>query len=168
MRVERRTRCNLRKAGIILGLLVVALVLPLRRPRAQWKTAWSYEGPKGSEHWGDLDPSYAACKDGKEQSPVDIRDTKKADLPALRFEYRSGPLQYLINNGKTIRVNYHDARGTGSFLIVGDKRCQLTQFHFHRPSEEYVRGKPYEMVAHFMHEAGDGFDSDFLTEPPVT
>ncbi len=156
MRVERRTRCNLRKAGIILGLLVVALVLPLGRPRAQWKTAWSYEGPKGSEHWGDLDPAYAACKDGKEQSPIDIRNTKKADLPALRFEYKSGPLQYLINNGKTIRVNYHDARATGSILIVSDKRYQLTQFHFHRPSEEYVRGKPYEMVAHFMHEAGDG------------
>jgi carbonic anhydrase len=53
-------------------------------------------------------------------------------------------------------VNYHDAPGSGNFLIVGDKRYQLTQFHFHHPSEEYIHGKPYDMVAHFMHEARDG------------
>jgi carbonic anhydrase len=149
----------LRKAATLFGFFLAALILGPGRPRAQWKTAWSYEGPKGPEHWGDLDPAYAACKDGKEQSPVDIRDTKKAELPALRFEYQSGPLKYLINNGKTIRVNYHDAPGTGSFLIVGNKRYQLTQFHFHRPSEEYLQGKSFEMVAHFMHQADDGKDA---------
>lgn len=146
----------MRKAAILLGLLVAALLLAPGRPRAQWKTAWSYEGPKGPEHWGDLDPAYAACKDGKEQSPIDIRDAKKAALPTLRFEYQSSPLKYLINNGKTIRVNYHDAPGTGNFLIVGDKRYQLAQFHFHRPSEEHLHGKSFEMVAYFMHQAEDG------------
>lgn len=74
----------------------------------------------------------------------------------MQFEYKSGPLKYLINNGKTIRVNYHDAPGTGNFLTVGDRRYQLTQFHFHRPSEEYIHGQPYEMVAHLMHQADDG------------
>ena len=156
MRGERRSGCNLRKAVMMLGLLVVALLLEPGGPRAQWKTTWGYEGSKGPEHWGDLDPAYAACRDGKEQSPIDIRDTEKAALPALRFEYQSGPLRYLINNGKTVRVNYHDAPGEGSFLIVGERRYQLTQFHFHRPSEEYIHGKPYEMVAHLMHQADDG------------
>ena len=81
---------------------------------------------------------------------------RKLISPAIRFEYKSGPLKYLINNGYTIRVNYHDAPGSGNFLIVGDKRYQLTQFHFHRPSEEYIHGKPYDMVVHLMHEASDG------------
>src|SRR5215469_9401743 len=129
---------------MMVGLLVVALVLGPGVPRAQWKTTWSYEGPKGPEHWGELDPAYTACKDGKEQSPIDIRETRKVALPALRFEYKSGLLKYLINNGKTIRVNYHDAPGEGNFLIVGDRRYQLTQFHFHRPSEELIHGRPYE------------------------
>jgi carbonic anhydrase len=53
-------------------------------------------------------------------------------------------------------VNYHDASGTGNTLIVGDKRYQLTQFHFHRPSEEYIHGKAYDMVIHLMHQASDG------------
>jgi carbonic anhydrase len=136
----------------MLALPVVAVVLV----QAQWKTPWSYAGKDGPEHWGDLDPDYAPCKNGREQSPIDIRDTRKANLSALRFEYRSGPLKYLINNGKTIRVNYHDAPGSGNAMIVGDKRYQLTQFHFHRPSEEYVHGKHYDMVVHLMHEAGDG------------
>ena len=137
-------------------LLVVAAILAPSSPRAQWKTHWTYEGPTGAEHWGDLDPDYAACKNGKEQSPIDIRSAEKAELPVLRFEYKSGPLKYLINNGYTIRVNYHDAPGSGNFLIVGDKRYQLAQFHFHRPSEEYIHGKPYDMVAHFMHKSNDG------------
>ena len=119
-----------------------------------YSNKWSYEGVNGPEHWGDLDPGYAACKTGKEQSPIDIRTAKKANLPALRFEYKSGPLR-IINSGHTIRVNYY-APGSGSFLIVGDKRYQLTQFHFHHPSEEYIHGKPSDMVVHLIHAAADG------------
>jgi carbonic anhydrase len=144
----------LRKGWIAFALLGFAMILAPAGPRAQWKTQWSYEGAKGPEHWGDLDPDYATCKSGKEQSPIDIRDAKKAELPAIRFEYKSGPLT-IINNGYTaVRVNY--APGNGNFLIVGDKRYELTQFHFHRPSEEHLHGKPYDMVIHLMHQSSDG------------
>ncbi|HEY0799324.1 MAG TPA: carbonic anhydrase family protein [Steroidobacteraceae bacterium] len=119
-----------------------------------WRTPWTYEGVRGNDHWGDLDPQYAACK-GKEQSPIDIRHAQKADLPALRFEYKSAPLTYVTNNGATIRVNYA-APGSGDYLMVGDKRYQLTQFHFHHPSEEYIHGRHFDMVVHLMHESSDG------------
>jgi carbonic anhydrase len=137
-------------------LLLVFTVLVPNSAWAQWKTHWTYEGATGASHWGDLDPDYAPCKTGKEQSPIDIQSTEKADLPALRFEYKGSPLKYLINNGYTIRVNYHDAPGDGNFLIVGSERYHLTQFHFHRPSEEYIHGKPYDMVLHLMHQSSDG------------
>jgi carbonic anhydrase len=144
----------LRKGWITFVLPVVVVVLAPAGPRAQWKTRWSYEGANGPEHWGDLDPEYARCKAGKEQSPIDIRNAQKASLPAIRFEYRSGPLK-IINNGYTaVRVNY--TPGNGNFLIVGDQRYELTQFHFHHPSEEYIHGEPYDMVIHLMHEASDG------------
>jgi carbonic anhydrase len=134
--------------------MVAALEFAPLTLHAQWKTPWSYEGERGPEHWGALDPAYATCRDGKEQSPIDIRDAKKAALPALRFEYRSGPLK-IINNGYTaVRVNY--SRGNGNLMIVGDQRYELTQFHFHRPSEETIRGKAYDMVEHFMLQANDG------------
>jgi carbonic anhydrase len=144
----------LRKGGIAFLLLIVAAVRLPAGPRAQWKIHWTYEGPTGAEHWGDLDPEYAACKVGKEQSPIDIRNAEKAALPALRFEYKSGPLK-IMNNGYTaVRVNY--APGNGNVLVVGDTRYELTQFHFHHPSEEYIHGKPSDMVAHLMHQASDG------------
>jgi carbonic anhydrase len=144
-----------RVGWVTVVLLVVAMVLVPAGPRAQWRTPWSYAGSTGPEHWGELDPEYSTCKSGEEQSPIDIQVTEKAKLPAIRFEYKSNPLKYLINNSHAIRVNYH-APGSGSFLIVGDKRYELTQFHFHRPSEEYVHGKPYDMVVHLIHVSSDG------------
>jgi carbonic anhydrase len=145
-----------RNDSVTFGLLTVAVLCLPTGASAQWKTPWTYEGARGADHWSELDPAYAACNAGKEQSPIDIRNAEMAELPAIKFDYKSGPLKYLINNGYTIRVNYHDGPGSGNFLIVGGTRYQLTQFHFHRPSEEYVNGKPYEMVAHFMHQASDG------------
>ncbi len=124
--------------------------------QSPWKTVWEYRGPRGADHWSALDPGYSLCNDGKEQSPIDIDGAQKAPLPALQFEYTREPARYVINNRYTIRVNYHDAPGAGSFLVVGGKRYQLIQFHFHRPSEETVHGKRYAMVLHLMHRASDG------------
>src|SRR5277367_4016828 len=83
-----------------------------------WKTPWDYRGARGHAHWSELDPAYAACNHGKEQSPIDIRNPRKAELPPLAFEYLSEPVRYVINNAHTIRVNYHDAPGAGSALVV--------------------------------------------------
>lgn len=144
------------KARMTWTLPVIAVLLLPNGLSAQWKTPWTYEGKTGAEHWGELDPAYALCNTGKEQSPVDIRNAEKADLPPLRFEYTSGPLKHLINNGYAIRVNYHEDSDSKNYLLVGDTRYQLTQFHFHHPSEEYVDGKPYVMAVHLMHQSSDG------------
>jgi carbonic anhydrase len=149
-------------AALAVGIAVFSTAGPAKAERAEeshpyvspWKTPWDYEGPRGSAHWSDLDPAYAACN-GKEQAPVDIRNPEKAALPALRFDYHAGPIRYVINNGHTIRVNYY-APGSGDFLAFDGMRYQLTQFHFHHPSEEQVNGKPYDMVLHLMHQTSDG------------
>lgn len=121
-----------------------------------WKTPWDYRGPRGAQHWSALDPDYAICNTGREQSPLDIRSARKTYLPPLRFDYKSEPVRYVINNGHTIRVNYHDAAGAGSFLVMGGRRYQLIQFHFHHPSEELIDGRRYPMVLHLMHRSADG------------
>lgn len=112
---------------------------------------WSYSGAEGPEHWGDLEPGFATCKTGKEQSPIDIRSAKKADLPAIQFDYHASPLR-IINNGHTVQVNY----APGSYITVGGKRYELKQFHFHRPSEEEINGKHFEMVIHLVHADESG------------
>ena len=55
-----------------------------------WRTPWTYEG---AGHRSDLDPGYALCNIGKEQSPIDIRNPEKTNLPALQFESTSVPLR---------------------------------------------------------------------------
>jgi carbonic anhydrase len=141
-------------------LLAIAAVLGIVTVRSQdagdahyvspWRTPWTYEA---ADHWSDLDPLYAACN-GKEQSPIDIRNAEKTDLPVLRFESKTGPLKYVINNRYTIRVNYHPRNG--NFLVAGEERYELTQFHFHRPGEETIDGKAYDMEVHLMYKAADG------------
>jgi carbonic anhydrase len=112
---------------------------------------WSYSGPDGPEHWGDLDPSFAACKTGQRQSPIDIKGAAPADLKPIRFDYKLAPMT-IINNGHTILVKYQ----AGSSIMVDGKQYPLVQFHFHHPSEEELNGQKYDMVLHLVHVHADG------------
>jgi len=112
---------------------------------------WSYDGASGPSHWGDLTPEFAACGHGHRQSPIDIRKTEKADLPSIEFAYKPSPLR-LIDNGHTIMINY----ASGSSIRVGNAKYELKQFHFHRPSEEKINGKAYDMVIHLVHADQNG------------
>jgi len=59
---------------------------------------------------------------------------------------------HIIDNGHTIMISY----APGSSIRVGDRQLALKQFHFHRPSEEKINGKTYEMVVHLVHADQDG------------
>jgi carbonic anhydrase len=112
---------------------------------------WDYGQAHGPGHWGELKPEFAPCRDGHHQSPIDIRNPQRADLPPIQFDYKPSPLD-IIDNGHTIMINYRP----GSFISVGGKKYALKQFHFHRPSEEKINGKGFEMAIHLVHadEAG--------------
>jgi carbonic anhydrase len=113
--------------------------------------SWDYGDANGPSHWGDLNPKFAACKTGHRQSPIDIRNPRKADLLPLRFDYKPSPLR-IVDNGHTIMINY----APGSFLYVGGKQYELKQFHFHRPSEEKIDGKSFDMTVHLVHADSEG------------
>ena len=132
--------------SLVLGLaLLPAPALGQKAPH------WTYEGAEGPNDWGKLDPRFAACSNGHKQSPIDIKNAKKADLPPLKFDYNPVALN-IIDNGHTIQINY----APGSTLTVGDKTYALQQFHFHHPSEEHISGQGFDMVAHLVHADADG------------
>jgi carbonic anhydrase len=114
---------------------------------------WSYQGGTGPAKWATLEHEYETCGTGKAQSPIDIKDAdaKKSELPPIVFDYKSSPLK-IIDNGHTVQVNY----APGSSITVQGKRYELVQFHFHKPSEEKVNGRGYDMVAHLVHRDQDG------------
>ena len=107
---------------------------------------WSYEGETGPEHWAELSQDFVACKTGIKQSPIDMRESLKAQLSPLEFNYRGVPLR-ISNNGHTIQI---DQKGAGSLKFQGQE-YQLLQFHFHTPSEHHVAGESREMEVHFVH-----------------
>jgi len=134
------------------AVLAVTLLSTLLASGQEHKSGhWSYDGNEGPSHWGDLNPDFAPCKNGHRQSPIDIRNPQKADLPPIRFDYKPSPL-HIIDNGHTIMIN----NAPGSSFRVGDKQYALKQFHFHRPSEEKINGKTYDMVVHLVHADQDG------------
>lgn len=108
---------------------------------------WSYPEGTGRAHWP------GTCGVGKAQSPIDIRtaQAKSENLPALTFDYRTGPL-HIIDNGHSVQVNL----AKGSFLLVGGVRFELVQFHFHKPSEETIDGHHFDMVVHLVHRNASG------------
>lgn len=112
---------------------------------------WGYTGDVGPDRWAELSPENKLCAIGTRQSPIDIRDGLPVELEPIAFDYRSSSFS-VLDNGHTVQVNV----APGSGLTVMGRRYELLQFHFHRPSEERINGKQFEMVAHLVHRDAQG------------
>lgn len=112
---------------------------------------WSYEGRGGPAAWSALKPEFAKCSNGSRQSPIDIQGGIRVDLEPVQFDYKPSAFR-VLDNGHTVQVNV----APGNSIEVGGRRFELVQFHFHRPSEERVDGKQFDMVAHLVHKDLEG------------
>lgn len=110
---------------------------------------WNY-GDAGPEKWGTLGRSFSACVSGSQQSPVDLRDGIKADLPALSVNLPAAPVT-VLNNVHTIQVNL----STQGSVSIGAATFHLIQLHFHTPSEHSILGRGTAMEVHFVHAHPD-------------
>ena len=112
---------------------------------------WTYSGEEGPNHWGDLKPEYAPCKNGYTQSPIDIGTVYNTKLTPLKLTYLQTSIN-IINNGHTIQQNC----SPGSSAIIYGQKYDLIQFHFHTPSEHTVNGKHYPLEMHLVHKNKNG------------
>lgn len=133
------------------GWAFLAALVAIPAQGAAGGAHWGYGDKNGPAHWAELAPEYAACGQGRNQSPVNIEGEIEADLPPIGFHY-AGKVTDLVNNGHTVQANYLP----GSYIEIGGKKYELKQFHFHSPSENHVHGKSFPMEAHFVHAAKDG------------
>lgn len=116
---------------------------------------WSYEGETGPEHWGELAPSYSACVNGSEQSPINIEFSQmktSEKLESIQIQYKPTPFS-LINNGHTVQAN---ALTPTNRIVVEGTEYKLAQFHFHTPSEHQFNGQHYDMELHLVHQDANG------------
>jgi carbonic anhydrase len=112
---------------------------------------WDYTGSAGPDAWGRMQPEYSKCANGTRQSPIDIRGGISVDLEPIKFDYRPSAFS-VIDNGHTVQVNVEP----GNSITITGRRYELQQFHFHRPSEERINGRQYDMVVHLVHKDVDG------------
>ena len=113
---------------------------------------WSYTGNDSPEHWGDLSPVYAACRSGKNQSPVNLSAATATAGNSAEFHY--DPLDYTVeNNGHTIQAT---PAQNPQALKLGEKTFAFKQFHFHTPSEHTFHNKYFPMEVHFVHQSEQG------------
>jgi carbonic anhydrase len=75
----------------------------------------------------------------------------QVELEPIKFNYRATGFN-VLDNGHTVQANL----GYGNSIEVAGRRYDLVQFHFHRPSEERINGKQFEMVAHLVHKDPEG------------
>lgn len=120
-------------------------------PTAPRRIEWAYEGEGGPSHWARLRSDYAACGSGKRQSPIDIRDGIAVNLESIKFDYRLAQFR-IVDVGHTVQVKLAPGQG----LSVMGKRYELQQLQFHRPAEERINGRGYDMSAHLVHRSEDG------------
>lgn len=119
---------------------------------AQTAANWSYEGKTGPSAWGRLDPAYQACSRGREQSPLDIRDTRlDSSLQPLEFHYIGGPVT-LLNTGHGIVVRVDP----GSTMIANGVTYHLVELDFHHPSEHSIKKKLADMEVDLVHRSDNG------------
>jgi carbonic anhydrase len=120
---------------------------------------FSYGGYKNPTNWDELNPNWAICESGNEQSPIDIKSSLLGNIlspPAnIQFNYQSLSNFPVQNNGHTIQVNYPFPSGTSTMTVDG-KTYQLAQFHLHTPSEHLINGEAAAVELHLVHQNPQG------------
>lgn len=125
--------------------------VPAPKPMVK-KTHWGYTGAFGPQFWGNLDTKFSMCKDGKEQSPINLVWSKpKASGSSIALAYKETKLN-IVDNGHTIKFNV-DA---GSMLSYNGMNYELKEFHFHSESEHQLSGKSFPLEMQLVHTDASG------------
>lgn len=109
--------------------------------------SWAYSGPRGPEKWGSLNPEYAACNAGSQQSPINIDNTITAALKPLK-RLQKFPLKNIALKDHSLILD----AGSGNMMVLDQKPYQLKYISVHVPSEHQIKQKSFAAELHMVHE----------------
>ncbi|XP_050242499.1 alpha carbonic anhydrase 4-like [Quercus robur] len=104
----------------------------------------------GPTKWGNIDPLWKACGNGKLQSPIDLLNRRVQVIRNhnnLKRNYK--PAQAFVKNrGHDIMVSW---KGDAGYIDINGTRYNLLQGHWHSPSEHTFNGSRYDLELHIVH-----------------
>lgn len=126
------------------------------------KNQCSDTNPFGYDHSSSGQVAWCGtCGSGLRQAPINIptgiRESVQAPVEFLGYGQLTNLVVY--NNAYNLKIDYKKGGGPAA-IKIGNDIFKLSEFHFHRPSEEAVENHRFPMVLHLVHtkdgcEVGD-------------
>ncbi|XP_078179640.1 alpha carbonic anhydrase 7-like [Carex rostrata] len=145
---------------VISTFLTISLLLSIPLASSQEvedEHEFSYESgaENGPKHWGKINVNWTKCGTGHQQSPIDLLNERVQVNPYMGRLLRSyRPANAIMKNrGHDIELKWHE--DAGSIQIDGN-HYNLTQMHWHSPSEHTINGRRFAMEMHMVHMTPDG------------
>lgn len=92
------------------------------------------------------------------QTPINIDPASTVVFHSNDPELHYGTMKLtsLLNNeGENLKVSTDSADKSNNYVVIGGKKYNLAQFHFHYTSEHTIGGKYSAMEIHFVNVAAD-------------
>ncbi|CAL0310605.1 unnamed protein product [Lupinus luteus] len=115
------------------------------------KFTYSEGSGKGPKNWGNINPNWRVCGNGKSQSPIDIVDQRVQVFPQLgrlQRDYKPAPA-VLGNMGYSINLKWN---GDAGKININGTDYNLIQLHWHAPSEHTFNGSKFDLELHAVHQ----------------
>jgi carbonic anhydrase len=130
----------------ITSLLLILLIQVSVNFAASDSINYSYSGFTGPEFWSNVNKN---CS-GKHQSPIDI--------PYKEFMHFSKPNYVKFDDSFNVEVENKQytieiskkSESLDAKMKIGNDIYELSQFHFHTPSEHQIDGLHHDVEAHFV------------------
>ncbi|KAL4607745.1 hypothetical protein ACB092_09G197800 [Castanea dentata] len=110
---------------------------------------------KGPTKWGNMNPLWKACGNGKLQSPIDILNSGVQVFPSLgklKWDYK--PAQAVLKSrGHDISVVW---KGDAGYIDINGTRYNLLRGHWHSPSEHTFNGSRFLFAFFFSFDTSTG------------
>ncbi len=124
-------------------------------------TSWSYiasntnpaVGPVGPAYWSDIAPAGAEPF----ESPINLNNRVINLNSVLRLNFPTSRPTDIINNSHQIQIQYTSPYPDS--ITAGGTQYNLSQFHYHAPSETTVNGRRYPLEEHFVALSASGAES---------
>ncbi|KAH7114003.1 alpha carbonic anhydrase [Dactylonectria estremocensis] len=134
-----------------------------KRQEGQPNAEWAYEA---SFNWGRLDPGYALCQTGTQQSPIPLSLSNGLALNhQIDFNYPDEVNGTFFNwdYGPAFTIAHEEDVWTENPSITYDNQTvYLAGWHIHSPADHSVGGDRSKAEMHFVHVDAEGHEKAVL------